>query len=282
MVYKIGFLGLDAAGKTSFLSVLSKTYSSMIEPTPTKGIERSKRDVIGQTVDLWDFGGQKQYRDRYLRSEKDLKGFDLVFYLIDVQDVDRFNESGEYLSNLLERMEDFDQNNLVICFHKYDPDLRGSLKDQLKTAWHKMEEITEDAYAFLPTSIFDEESVTRAFSTGLRKIVTKREIIEQELQSLCNEIKTKGAVALNGDGLVVASYAFDESIIEKIETVGISLSNIWRVNGVEFEEILGRAEFGEFRFDKASTGVRDYFVLAIGTTERYDLEKVIEVLKSLG
>ncbi len=282
MVRKIGFLGLDAAGKTSFLHVLSKTYTSMIDTKPTKGIERSKSDVIGQTIDLWDFGGQEQYRDRYLRSEKDLLGFDLVFYLVDVQDKDRFEESGAYLDSLLAKMNDFDQNNLIVCFHKHDPNLRNNLKDQLKTIWEKLEDISQDAYAFLPTSIFDETSITRAFSMGLRKIATKKEIIEQELLNLCRETKTKGAVVLNITGYVVASYALDESLIESIESIGISFSNLWQSVDVKFDEIIGKADFGEFRFNRTSTGVRDYFVLAIGTTEQYNLETMNRVLKSLG
>ncbi|MFX1512926.1 MAG: ADP-ribosylation factor-like protein [Promethearchaeota archaeon] len=282
MVRKIGFLGLDAAGKTSFLNVLSKTYSSMIDTRPTKGIERSKGDVMGQTIDLWDFGGQKQYRDRYLRSEKDLEGFDLVFYLIDIQDPNRFEESQEYLSNLLEKMYEFDQSNLVVCFHKHDPDLRNKLKGQLTVAWEKMENVAEDAYAFLPTSIFDENSIARAFSMGLRKIASRKEIIEQELLSLCRETGTKGAVVLDKDGLVVGTHAFDESIMENIETIGMDLSNLWQKKGVQFKEIVGKADFGDFRFDKTSAGARDYFVLVIGITERYDLEKIEQVLKTLG
>ncbi|MFX0093861.1 MAG: ADP-ribosylation factor-like protein [Candidatus Hodarchaeota archaeon] len=282
MVLKIGFLGLDAAGKTSFLSVLGKTYSRMIEPQPTKGIERSTSDIIGQTIGLWDFGGQEQYRDRYLRSEKDLKGFDLVFYLVDIQDKNRFNESGEYLTNLLEKMDDFDQNNLVVCFHKNDPDLKRKLEPQLKTAWEKMEDIAIDAYAFLPTSIFDEQSITRAFSLGLRKIATKKEIIEQELLNLCREIEIKGTVLLNENGLVLASYAFDENLIEIIETVGISFSILWQKDNAKFQEVAGKADFGDFRFEKVPTGIRDYFVLTIGTTEPYDFERVKRVLSSLG
>ena len=282
MVRKIGFLGLDAAGKTSFLHVLSKTYTSMIDTKPTKGIERSKSDIIGQTIDLWDFGGQKQYRDRYLRSEKDLTGFDLVFYLIDIQDKARFGESGAYLNDLLGKMDDFNQNNLIVCFHKYDPNLKDALKDQMRDAWTDMEDIAEDAFAFLPTSIFDENSITRAFSMGLRKIATKKEIIEQELLNLCRETETKGAVVLSIDGFVVASYALDESLTEDIESIGINLSNLWRTVDVKFDEIVGKAEFGEFRFNRTSTGVRDYYVLAIGTTEQYNLETMNRVLKSLG
>ncbi|MFW9996231.1 MAG: ADP-ribosylation factor-like protein [Candidatus Odinarchaeota archaeon] len=282
MTQKIGFLGLDAAGKTSFLSVLSATYSSVIEPKPTKGIQRSSKDIIGQKIDLWDYGGQEQYRDRYLSSEKQLEGLDLVFYLVDIQDKDRIDESGEYLSSLLEKMQDFDQSNLIVCFHKYDPDLRDTLKDQLKMTWKKMENKVEDAYAFVPTSIFDERSIIRAFSMGLRKIATQKEIIEQELLQFCKEIGTDGAVVLSKDGLIMASCTSDGNILEKIENAGISLATLCRTKDVKFDEITGKTDFGEFRFDNVSTDVRGYYILVIGTTESYDIEKMKRFLKSLG
>ncbi|MHA2298317.1 MAG: ADP-ribosylation factor-like protein [Candidatus Hodarchaeales archaeon] len=282
MALKIGFLGLDAAGKTSFLSVLSSTYSSVIEPPPTKGIERSTKDIIGQSIDLWDFGGQKQYRDRYLRSDKDLIDFDLVYYLIDVQDLDRFDESGDYLDDLLEKIDDFDQGRLIVCFHKCDPDLREDLKNQLRVARQKMENIADDAYAFLQTSIFDEKTIIRAFSIGLRKIATKEEIIINEVQTLCEDVGIKGVVLLSIDGFVMASYVTEENLKEKLEAVGISLSKLWQTNRVVFEEIVGKADFGDFRFDKVTTSARDYFVLASGTSENYDLERIKWLLDSLG
>jgi len=278
---KIGFFGLDAAGKTSFLSVLSKTYSLGIDPKPTKGIERSKKDIIGQQINLFDYGGQSVYRDRYLQSDKDLTGFDLVYYIVDIQDKDRFAESEEYLTNLLEKMDDFNQNNLIICFHKNDPDLKDQIKDQLSEIWRKMDNKVEDAYAFIPTSIMDEKSIIRAFSMGLRKIATKKEMIEQQLTQFSKDVGTSGVVILNTDGFVVASKVLDEQLTEKVENVGISLTNALLTNDVKFEQVTGKTDIGEFRIDNTSINGNDYYTFVIGTKEQYNLEKMKSIIQSL-
>ncbi|MFX0209357.1 MAG: ADP-ribosylation factor-like protein, partial [Candidatus Hodarchaeota archaeon] len=63
---KIAILGLDNCGKTSFLSVISNNFGIIPTLRPTKGIERSSTDILGQEIFLWDFGGQEAYREGYL------------------------------------------------------------------------------------------------------------------------------------------------------------------------------------------------------------------------
>jgi GTPase SAR1 family protein len=281
LALKIGFLGLDAAGKTAFLAALGKTYTSMIDPKPTKGIERSEKNVLGQAVGIWDYGGQKTYRDRYLKSEKDLEGLDLVFYLIDVQASNRLEESADYLNSLLEKMGNFDQDNLIICFHKYDPDRWDALKDQLNAAWERIENVAEDAYAFLPTSIFDEKSILRAFSMGLRRVATKEEIIEGELRKILDDTGAKATIVLTGGGYAITSQAPDKTIAEEMEAIGMSLAALWQ-SSAGFEEIVGTHGLGAFRFDKTTAAGRDYFVLVVGTSDRTVIEKMRPILETLG
>lgn len=281
MMLKIGLLGLDAAGKTAFLAALSKTYTAMIDIKPTKGIERSEKNVMGQVIGIWDYGGQQAYRDRYLRSAKDLEGLSLVFYLVDVQNPDRLDESVSYLRDLLEKMSDFNQDNLIVCFHKYDPDRRDVLKDQLNAAWERMESVAEDAYAFLPTSIFDEKTILRAFSAGLRKSTVKESIIGMEVQKVWKEAGAKGAVVLTSEGYVITSQAPDEVIAEEMEAIAMSLAALWQSATGDFEEIVGRHSLGDFRLDKTTVAGRDYFILVFGTKDRAVLEKMQPVLERI-
>ncbi len=282
MALKIGFLGLDAAGKTTFLAALGKTYGSIIDAKPTKGIERSEKNVMGQAIGIWDYGGQTQYRDRYLKSERDLEGLDLVFYLLDVQNPTRFDEAADYLSNLLDKMKGFNQENLIICFHKYDPDRSEQLKDQLNKAWEKMESIAEDAYAFLPTSIFDEKQITRAFSMGLRKVATKKEIVEGELQKIIKDAGAKASVVLTTDGYAIAAYAADDKVAEEIEGIGMSLAILWQSSGLKFQEVVGKLDIGDFSFETTSAGGRDYYILNIGVNDRPTLlGKIQSILETI-
>ncbi|MFW9916045.1 MAG: ADP-ribosylation factor-like protein [Candidatus Thorarchaeota archaeon] len=281
MMLKIGLLGLDAAGKTAFLAALSKTYTAMIDIKPTKGIERSEKDIMGQVVGIWDYGGQQAYRDRYLRSARDLAGLSLVFYLVDVQNPERLDESVSYLKDLLEKMGDFDQGNLIVCFHKYDPDRQDVLKDQLNTAWERMESVAEDAFAFLPTSIFDEKTILRAFSMGLRKATVKESIIGMEVEKAWKEAGAKGAVVLTSERYVITSQAPDEIIAEEMEGIAMSLATLCQSVTGHFEEIVGRHSLGDFRFDKTTAAGRDYFILVVGTKDRAVLEKMEPIFERI-
>ncbi|MFQ5978795.1 MAG: ADP-ribosylation factor-like protein [Candidatus Heimdallarchaeota archaeon] len=281
MALKIGFLGLDAAGKSAFLAALSKTYTHMIDAKPTKGIERSEKNIMGQVIGIWDYGGQKAYRDRYLKSERDLEDLSLIYYLVDIQNPERLNESVRYLSDLLDKMKTFDQGNLIICFHKHDPDKRDALKDRLNAAWERMESVADDAYAFLPTSIFDEASILRAFSMGLRKVAVKEDIVGMELRNIWKETGSKAAVILTSDGYAISSQAPDDVIAEEVEAIGMSLVVLWKSIIGEFDEILGTHSIGDFRFDKVTAGGRDYFLLIVGTRERIASEKILPVLEMI-
>jgi len=48
---------------------------------------------------LWDFGGQIDHREEYLKEpEKYFFGINLVIYVIDIQDTERYDESIEYFN----------------------------------------------------------------------------------------------------------------------------------------------------------------------------------------
>ena len=51
---KIGFLGLDGCGKTSFISIYHKNFGDIMDLKPTKGIERSTGNVAGEELFIWN------------------------------------------------------------------------------------------------------------------------------------------------------------------------------------------------------------------------------------
>ncbi|MFX0209202.1 MAG: hypothetical protein ACFFDT_24675 [Candidatus Hodarchaeota archaeon] len=155
--------------------------------------------MIGQEIDLWDYGGQKVYRDRYLESKTDLLGLHFMFYLIDAQIGENFDESMNYLSEILTKVPaNFDRSNLIICLHKYDPGDTGPTKEQLSTIKGKISDVFDDVQ-IAETLIFDEKSVRCTFSMGLRKAATDKEIIEEELTEACEAFGLKGVVVLEQD-----------------------------------------------------------------------------------
>ncbi|MDX1798781.1 MAG: ADP-ribosylation factor-like protein, partial [Candidatus Lokiarchaeia archaeon] len=81
---KILLTGLDKAGKTSFMLGVKRKYSEIIKSMPTKGVERTEENIFDEQnsqISIWDLGGQKTYREKYLeQSEVYLYNIDLMFF----------------------------------------------------------------------------------------------------------------------------------------------------------------------------------------------------------
>ncbi|MFX0029651.1 MAG: ADP-ribosylation factor-like protein, partial [Candidatus Hermodarchaeota archaeon] len=90
---KVLLTGLDKAGKSSFLLGIRRRYSEIIKALPTRGVERTEENLFEEqnsVISLWDLAGQKQYRERFLEQSKIyLYNVDLIFFFIDIQDVER-------------------------------------------------------------------------------------------------------------------------------------------------------------------------------------------------
>ena len=119
---KIAIMGLDNAGKTSIVNILNNEFANISNLIPTSGIERHYLELLGTHIMIWDYGGQKFYRQHFLKSsEIYLKGTDILLYVIDIMDVDRYQESITYLKHIFQRL--LDTNNpfhFGVFFHKFD------------------------------------------------------------------------------------------------------------------------------------------------------------------
>ena len=128
---KVVVVGLDNAGKSAILSQFGGRLgiNDLKGLQPTKGVERKHLKVEESEIDLflWDLGGQVQYRNKYIQNpEKYFLKTDLLIYVIDVQDPDRFPESFEYFEEILEILQILEEDPFVMVYiHKYDPDLKG-------------------------------------------------------------------------------------------------------------------------------------------------------------
>jgi GTPase SAR1 family protein len=129
---KVLVCGLDAAGKTSLLSKFGGRLgiSDMIATHPTKGVVRMKFGTSNLSLFIWDLGGQEEYRERYLNNpEQYFVQLDLLMYVIDVQDPDRFEESLQYFEKIIDSIILLEEKPyILIFFHKYDPDLKNDPK----------------------------------------------------------------------------------------------------------------------------------------------------------
>ena len=124
---KIVIIGLDKSGKTSIFLCLKgvKNLMSFYSLNPTRGIKREKISVFGSEFNVWDFGGQEQFRKDYIANfNKNILGTDKIIFVIDIQDMERYKLALDYLMEIVENLQDYNKNiGFSIFFHKYDPDI---------------------------------------------------------------------------------------------------------------------------------------------------------------
>ena len=125
---KILIMGLDNCGKTSILISLRKDANilSYFSLRPTKGVAIEKFENIV----CWDLGGQKKYREEYIKDMgKYVKETNKIIFVIDVQDIKRYEVALEYLNRVVENLISSNINlDFSIFLHKYDPNLNKLTK----------------------------------------------------------------------------------------------------------------------------------------------------------
>ena len=126
---KILIMGLDNCGKTSILISLRKDANilSYFSLRPTKGVAIEKFE--GQNIVCWDLGGQKKYREEYIKNlEKYVNNTDKIIFVIDVQDIKRYKLALEYLNKVVINLQNTESIDFSIFLHKYDPNLNKLAK----------------------------------------------------------------------------------------------------------------------------------------------------------
>ncbi|MGB5912119.1 MAG: ADP-ribosylation factor-like protein [Promethearchaeia archaeon] len=222
---KILFVGLDRAGKTSFLHGIKKRYSEIIKILPTKGVIRTEEKIFEEQnsqISIWDLGGQQKYREKFLEQGKIyLYNVDLLFYFLDIQDVKRIKEAIDLFKKILKSLRELDEfPPIVVCINKFDPDLKKS-KEIRKNIKLIEEEIIKYSSNFFfkifHTSVFDHWSLISAYSYGLSQLSPNRELFENQLKFLANKTKSDALLLLNDNGIILSNYSNEKSkISEKV------------------------------------------------------------------
>lgn len=179
---KIIVVGLDNAGKTAILTKFGGRLGigDLASIKPTKGVAR--KYIKTSTLDLfiWDFGGQEMLRKKYFKNpEKYFLQIDLLMYVVDVQNSERFDQSFEYFNDILDMLITLEENPYILIFvHKYDPDLRNDptvllnvefLKDNLTELFEGMN--YDFDYEIYLTSIYSLISNEPRFSKYIKNVM---------------------------------------------------------------------------------------------------------------
>jgi len=229
---KIIIGGLDNAGKTSILAALDKKFDfqkEIMELKPTVRVEYSTSTFLGNRVYYWDMGGQKQYRELYEKNKDTyFAGTDLLVYIIDIQDKNRFDLSLEYLDIILTYFQDNDMENvpLIISFHKFDPQIRGN--DDVIYNINDLRENISKKYPnfkilFQQTSIYDIISIVQLVSYGLSVFDEAFFELSTLLEDYLEEFGCSSLILFDQNGIIISEFYSD--VIDSSHYIGL-LENI--------------------------------------------------------
>ena len=211
---KIIISGLDEAGKTSILTALDKKYDfhkDIMELKPTIRVEYHKMNFLTNHVNFWDMGGQEIYREIYQKNQDVyFDGTDLLIYVIDIQDSDRFENSLEYLNLILQFFKESHMDvPIIVTFHKYDPDLRNDeilLNNIEKLKEKLLEKYSSFKILFQQSSIYDIISIIQLVSYGLSVFDEKFFELSELLEAYIEEFSSEALIVFDRNGIIIGEY----------------------------------------------------------------------------
>ncbi len=212
---KMVIMGLDNAGKTSILLSIARQYDPL-RIKPTLGADRSLIDVLGFKITRLDLGGQERYRETYLDENSELlTGTDLLIYVVDIQDTDRFSESISYFDAIAKYYEERKANNplLVVFFHKSDPLYLQKPEGQgaVSKLIHLFKErISTPLTSFFLTSIFNRDTLMYAFSQSLFRLFPHPNLINNFLANFIEKHNLEGIFVYDHNFLHIGSAYVDD------------------------------------------------------------------------
>ena len=294
---KVVISGLDNAGKTSILTALDKKYDfqkDIVQLKPTIRVEYHKMNFLRNNTIFWDMGGQSSYREIYMQyQDVYFDATDLLIYVIDIQDFERFENSLEYLDAILTFFTESEMDvPLIITFHKYDPELRGNA--EILQNIDKLREKLLDKYSnfkilFQQTSIYDIISIVQLVSYGLSVFDDKFFELSELLERYLEEFKSQALIVFDRNGIIISEYYSDiqpEVYVQLLDSIKEHLFLLKRIEEETYEadHDISSLEHKLFSYlHRLKVGKEPFFVsVATKENQKEDfLEKFPDFLESL-
>ncbi|MFX1595767.1 MAG: ADP-ribosylation factor-like protein [Promethearchaeota archaeon] len=260
--------------------------------TPTRRIARDSFKFLGIEFSRLDFGGQRIYREEYLKHpEKYLAGTDLMFYVIDAQDYNRYIESIDYLEDILLFFKE-EQEYIPICilFHKFDPQLieDREINKRILTLKQALTRYSNDFdIFFFETTIFDIKSIMDAFSSGLSMLFEKMEMVSQLFSEISKNYNAILIALFDFKGITLGEYYRPHlQLMEKLKIYEIYLELQKRVISesrtlLEFSDKFESGERFSGLIEVLNFGNLDFYLLFIVEEDEKDLAITISLLDKI-
>ncbi|MFW9940175.1 MAG: ADP-ribosylation factor-like protein [Candidatus Thorarchaeota archaeon] len=302
---KVIISGLDNAGKTSILTALDKKYDfhkDIVQLKPTIRVEYHKMNFLRNNTIFWDMGGQNQYRDIYINyQDVYFDATDLLIYVVDIQDPERFEDSLEYLDAILSFFTESKMNvPLIITFHKYDPDLKGNEEilrniDELRTKI--LDKYSNFKILFQQTSIYDIISIVQLVSYGLSVFDDKFFELSELLEKYIDIFQSQALLVFDRNGIIISEYYSDiepDVYVELLESIKEHLFLLKRMeeeSSYEYDHDIASIEHTLFSYlHRLKLGSELFFISAVTKESQKDdllsnfpefLEDLTRILKEL-
>ena len=286
---------MDNAGKTSIITAISKRFGfkeTVAKLMPTRRIARDTFKFLGLEFSRLDFGGQRIYRNDYLKHpEKFLSGIDLIFYVIDAQDFDRYIESIDYLEEVLLFFKEHQEEVMVsILFHKFDPQLVDNVEinKRILTLKQALTRYSNhfDIF-FFETTIFDIKSIMDAFSSGLSMLFEKMEMVSNLFAEISKNYNAILISLFDQKGITLGEfYRPHLQLTQKLKIYEIYLNLQRRIiseNKVlfEFSDKFDNGERFSGIIEVLKFGNLDFYLLFIIEEDEKDLEKTVTIIDKI-
>ena len=206
---------------------------------------QSLSSFLGFEVSSWDLGGQEHYRKAYLEhKEKYFTDIQAVFFVIDTQSPERFDEALQYLKEIVDIVLELNPgySKFYILLHKIDPDIKKSkeILQNIKLIKEKIASLSYPAYfSFYNTSIHDDASLIKPFSDGVISVSQKARLIQSLLKEYTSKSFNSAAVLLDRHCFIIASRSTKEDyerICQEIAprlTQAIERLEEWEINPLD-------------------------------------------------
>ncbi len=196
---KITFIGLDNAGKSTIINIFKKSikHDEISKIKPTIGMKREHLLLRNFNISILDLGGQKKYRGLYLKNpHRYFDHLSLVFYVIDIQDERRFEETLKYLREIANIIANFNKKEdceFIVLIHKYDPEIVNDIifEEKFEYLAEKIETILTNKFEFkiYKSSIYNLANLQNSdFLTYFNSLFTIEDSLSNQLQIVFKQI----------------------------------------------------------------------------------------------
>ncbi len=236
---KILLVGLDNAGKSSIVNLVVKKMTDALTTVPTKSVDRSDIVILGQQVVIHDLGGQQKYRKKYIEGLTFFESVDVLIYVLDLQDHDRYELALDYFDKALANINQLKLSpKLYVFLHKFDGTYLEDFKDvktrtqvEVDSLKERFDDIAkkhglemEDAFR---TSVKDEWGCFVAFNKVWFSVVPRIQSMQKFLDGLVAENEEIGvALLLDQKGTIIAKTLRQLPGENMEEIVGIAARSI--------------------------------------------------------